>query len=165
MPRVHTQKAAKDYPNIGIKKGDTYYKWKFRYGPQIRSKTYPRQSQLTQSPHLSALYSASEAVEDCADPTDSEELMAALQSAMDFAQEAVDGYEEAASACEGGIGEAHQERADAAQEVQSEYEDLHGRVEEAADSLADGSMDKDEYEGILEEIYLEATGVEYYDPC
>ena len=33
MPRVSKQVARKDYPNAGIKKGDLYYKWKFRYSP------------------------------------------------------------------------------------------------------------------------------------
>ena len=32
MPRVSTQKAAKDYPDQGIKKGDQYFHWKFRFG-------------------------------------------------------------------------------------------------------------------------------------
>lgn len=57
MPRVHTvEKARKNYPNYGIKKGDKYYWWKFRYGGKVMSKTYPKPSQLTQSGYLSQLY-------------------------------------------------------------------------------------------------------------
>lgn len=57
MPRVHTvKKAQKDYKEHGIKKGETYYWWKFRYGGKRVSKTYPRRSQLTQSGFLSQLY-------------------------------------------------------------------------------------------------------------
>ncbi len=56
--RVHTvKKARKTHRGTGVKKGDTYYWWKFRYGPVIRSKTYPKRSQLTRSSFLSTLYS------------------------------------------------------------------------------------------------------------
>lgn len=58
MPRVHTQRAAKDYPEHGIEKGDLYYKWSFyRQRPQM-SKTPPRRSQLTQREELAAIYDA-----------------------------------------------------------------------------------------------------------
>ena len=66
MPRVLTQRANKDYPKEGIKKGDTYYKWSIRMGRgghTFISKTPPRPSQLTQS-KMSGAYAAVEAVED-----------------------------------------------------------------------------------------------------
>jgi hypothetical protein len=56
MPRVHTQKANKDYPSVGVVKGQTYYKWKFRFGPLVRSATYPKASQLTRSEFLGQVY-------------------------------------------------------------------------------------------------------------
>ena len=49
MPRVHHLKARKDYPDIGVTKGEMYYKWSIklqRGGLVRRSKTYPRPSQL-----------------------------------------------------------------------------------------------------------------------
>jgi len=50
MPRVFTTKAAKDYPSLGIKKGENYFRWKVRTraagGVEYKSKTYPRPSQL-----------------------------------------------------------------------------------------------------------------------
>lgn len=49
MPRVHHLKARKDYPDIGVVKGEMYYKWSIklqRGGLVRRSKTYPRPSQL-----------------------------------------------------------------------------------------------------------------------
>jgi len=65
MPKVHCVKAArKDYPECGIKKGDTYYWWKFRFGGKHESKTYPKQSQLTQSEFLSQVYALNERLED-----------------------------------------------------------------------------------------------------
>jgi predicted nucleic acid-binding Zn-ribbon protein len=58
------QHAAKDYPECGIKKGESYYKWSFRFGGVHRSKTRPKPSQLTQSDFLSRLYQAQEFFED-----------------------------------------------------------------------------------------------------
>jgi hypothetical protein len=68
MPRVHTVKARKDYPNEGIKKGDTYYKWSKRVGGPYsrgvtyRSKTYPKPQQLTSSDYLIGVYDAQDAI-------------------------------------------------------------------------------------------------------
>ena len=64
MPRVHHVKAAKDYPDHGIKKGEMYFHWKFRYGGKHRSKVRPRSSQLTQSDFLSQMYGIQEEIED-----------------------------------------------------------------------------------------------------
>jgi len=60
MPKVHfVKKARKDHPP-DIKKGESYYHWKFRYGGIRRSKTRPKPSQLTQSEFLSQLYDLQE---------------------------------------------------------------------------------------------------------
>lgn len=56
MARAEHIKARKDYPNEGIKKGDMYYKWGFRFGGTYRSKTAPIRQQLTQSEFLIGLY-------------------------------------------------------------------------------------------------------------
>jgi hypothetical protein len=50
------KKARKDIPEAGIKAGESYYWWKFRYGGKRYSKTPPRRSQLTQSAFYSTLY-------------------------------------------------------------------------------------------------------------
>lgn len=67
MPRVHTLKAAKDYPSHGIAKGDTYYKWSLKRqygGVTFKSKKYPRQSQLTENAFYQPLYQLLEGLED-----------------------------------------------------------------------------------------------------
>jgi hypothetical protein len=49
MPKVTKVRAAKDYPDKGIKKGEECYVWRIklaRGGMDCRSKTYPRPSQL-----------------------------------------------------------------------------------------------------------------------
>jgi len=64
MPRVtHVMKARKANPHFGIEVGDSYYWWKFRYGGKRVSKTYPKQSQLTQSEYLGRLYAFNEEYE------------------------------------------------------------------------------------------------------
>jgi len=85
MPQVHfVQKARKDYPGQGIKKGESYYWWKFRYGGRFASKTQPRPSQLTMSEYLGTAYTLQEQVEDLViDPKDLESLADDLRSIAD----------------------------------------------------------------------------------
>lgn len=61
---VFVKKAAKDYPDQGIKKGESYWWWKFRFGGKHYSKTAPRASQLTQSNFYSTVYGVQESLED-----------------------------------------------------------------------------------------------------
>lgn len=60
MPRVSKQVCRKDILNsdgsVRIAKGQTYYKWKFRFGAAHTSLTRPKRSQLTQSGFLATLY-------------------------------------------------------------------------------------------------------------
>ena len=85
MPRVtFVAKARKAIPDYGIKVGDSYYWWKFRYGGRHVSKTRPRQSQLTQSDYLSQAYSLQEQLEDLEiDPEDLSSVTSELSSIAD----------------------------------------------------------------------------------
>lgn len=60
MPRVKQVKAAKDYPQFGIKKGDLHYYTKMKTGPrssrELRQIKPFKRSQLTNSAFLGALY-------------------------------------------------------------------------------------------------------------
>ena len=56
--RVLTKKANKDYPQFGIKKGDTYFQWSFFRQRPIKSKTPPTRGQLTQNEVLQGVYAA-----------------------------------------------------------------------------------------------------------
>jgi hypothetical protein len=95
MPRVYTTKAAKDYPNHGVKKGDLYYHWSFFRGPKKMSKTPPRQSQLTNSETLSNAYAASEALADAIDDaTCPQDVIDALQEVVDDDAGVIDGFDE-----------------------------------------------------------------------
>lgn len=60
MARVLTRVARKDYPEAGIKKGETYYKVSLKTGPRssrtLKSKTPFKRHQLTSSEYLQRVY-------------------------------------------------------------------------------------------------------------
>jgi len=124
MPRVSSQKAAKDYPGINVKKGEIYFKWSFRYGGTRTSKTYPRASQLTQSKY-SNVYAALESLEDtCADETAAfQDIVDAVVDAASQIHEVEEEYNEADEAMGGHQG-VNYERAEACQQCASDLDDL-----------------------------------------
>ncbi len=138
MPKVNTQRAGKDYPAEGIKKGDTYYSWQFYTGPVHRSLKYPRPSQLTGSEKKATALAAYEDLQDAiAAATTPEDVKSALEQASSDAQDAIDQYEESISNLEeafpGGcpnLDQANEERdaiqefLDACDEAASEVENL-----------------------------------------
>ena len=81
MARVHHRKAAKDYPQFGIAKGDMHYYVKIKTGPrssrEMRSKTPFKRSQLTSSDYQSQLY----------DWEDSKAEISEMDSAQQFADD------------------------------------------------------------------------------
>lgn len=138
MPRVHfIKKARKDYPNQGIKKGDSYYYWTFRYGGKCKSLTSPRPSQLTSSDFLSTMYTIQEEIEDLS--TDNYSDGESLET---FAQEKADeirslGEEQSDkqsnmpdSLQDSPTGELLEERANACEEMADELENIDTDVEE-----------------------------------
>jgi hypothetical protein len=65
MARAHfVKKAQKDYKDHGIKRGQSYWWWKFAYGSKRFSKTPPKRSQLTQSGFYATMYDAEDALAD-----------------------------------------------------------------------------------------------------
>jgi flavin-binding protein dodecin len=104
MPKVFTAKAAKDYPDHGIVKGQTYFYWSNFRGPKQMSATRPRRSQITGSSKLAAVYAVEEALEDAVnEATTPEELVAALDDAISGAEDCVSEYEESISNLEEGF--------------------------------------------------------------
>jgi hypothetical protein len=155
MPRVNTiQKAAKDYPDHGIKKEDTYYWWKFRYGGKRMSKTYPKSSQLTQSEYLSSIYSIQERdIEgDFADLESlRDELVNELQEISEGLQERLDNIPEGLQ--QGSTGELLQERIDCVDGVVSELEGISFDMDEEEDcEEADIDEKADEIRSALENL-------------
>lgn len=103
MTRVtHVKKARKAIPAAGIKKGQEYFWWKFRFGSKHVSKTPPRRSQLTQSGKKAALFDAEDSVSDAianvqAGTWGLSDLRQALEAAAESVREVAEEYRESAS--------------------------------------------------------------------
>lgn len=132
MPRVHKLTAAKDYPDKGIKKGDTYYKWTTRPGGRgkgivHRQVTYPRPQQLTSSEFMIAVYdiedriSALIADDDLGGERDS--IVDDIRALGEEQSEKRDGMPD--SLQEGPTGELLQERADACDQWATDLENVN----------------------------------------
>lgn len=94
MARANLVKAArKDYPEAGIKKGDSYWWWKFNFSRVThRSKTPPTRAQLTQSAFLSELYYLEDSFEfDTEDLAGSrDDLISQIEELRDQCQDSLD---------------------------------------------------------------------------
>lgn len=165
MARVHFVKAAaKDYPDHGIKKGESYYWWAFRYGGKRYSKTQPKQSQLTQSEFLGQWYSIQESYEQLSidDYDDPDDLIGDLENLRDEVQQLLDETEEKHSNIEdkfpGGcpVLDTLQERMDACEQTIESFEQtidgLRDLVTDEEDEIAE-KLDqlRDEAEGPVQE--------------
>lgn len=131
MTTAHFVKAAaKDYPKAGIKKGDSYYWWKFkqRYGnsPRLMSKTRPRPSQLTQSEYLSQALALQERIEDLTPdatlPDDLESIISDLRTLSDEQDEKFNNMPEGLQ--QGDTGQLLEQRRDACNEFADALEGI-----------------------------------------
>ena len=146
MARVnHVKKARKNQPG-GIKKGESYYWWKFRFGGKHVSKTYPRPSQLTQSEYLSAAYSLQEEIEDMS-LGDLEDVASELRSVADELRSLSSDQEEKISnmPCslqDGATAELLRSRSEACEEVAGELESAANDIDDLiATDNADGPIE------------------------
>lgn len=101
MPKIHQLTARKDYPDHGIKKGDTYFKWSLKTGPTsgctYKSKSYPKPSQLTTSSFWQTFYGISEGAETVPDDDldgARDEIISELESLRDETQNSFDAMPE-----------------------------------------------------------------------
>jgi hypothetical protein len=154
------KKARKAIPDAGIKEGDSYYWWKFRYGGKRYSKTKPKPSQLTQSGYLSTLYSIQESVEDltASDAEDIgafiENMKSELESLMDDCQNNLDNMPEHLQESSSS-GELLQERIDT---IESAISDL-----DAIDTDYDEPTEDDLKEEALDKLNIEDEDDDDYD--
>lgn len=118
------KKAAKDYPEHGIKKGESYWWWSFRFGGKFYSKKEPRPSQLTQSEFASTVLALQEAADDDGPTTIEEfeskrdELVSSLQDLASETREKFDNMPEGLQ--QGDTGSLLEERADAVDQAESD---------------------------------------------
>lgn len=134
MARVtFVKKARKDVPSAGIKAGDSYYWWKFRFGGKHYSKTQPKRSQLTQSAFYSALYDLQDDVIGHAEAAD---------SLRDTRDDVVSTLEDMKSDCESSL----DNMPDHLRDSSSSGEMLQERIsalESAIDAFTDLDLDTD----------------------
>ena len=123
---VHVKKAQKDYPEHGIKKGESYYWWKFKRGGKYYSKTAPRRSQLTQSAFYAAIFDIEDEIADA--PADdglagiADDIASRLRELGDECQSNLDNMPEGLQ--QGSSGELLQERVSAMEQAADEIESL-----------------------------------------
>lgn len=151
MARAFSAKAGKDYPEHGIKKGETYWYWSFFRGRKQYSKTRPTQSQLTNSPTLSAAYAAQESFEatisEAATPDD---LINACENADNELDSVIADIEETISNLEDGFPngcpalEEKQELLDNVNEYKDEIESAKSEIEsiEGVEEFNDATPEK-----------------------
>jgi len=140
MPKVNfVKKARKDYPDLGIKKGDSYFWWKFNFGPKMVSKTAPRRSQLTRSPFLSALYDLEDEINSFTpqEPSDIESLR----------DDVISQLEEMKSECENNlenIPEQLRESSQAGQQLQERIDALEQSISDMESISMETEFENDE---------------------
>ena len=142
MARAHFVKKAR-INHSGIKKGESYYWWSFRFGGKHYSKTPPRPSQLTQSDYLSAAYGLQEQTEDM-ELDDLVEVAATLLGIADDIRTLGSEQEDKISNMpdslqEGATADLLRGRAEACEEVAGELEQAADEIED----LIDPDMDSD----------------------
>lgn len=158
MPRVHTQRAAKDYPEQGIEKGEIYYKWTLRpggpysRGTTYKSKTFPKPWQLTSSEFLQRQYMLEDRLQELTEEDllngELESIASDIRELGEEQQEKFDNMPEGLQ--QGSTGEMIEERACNCEAWADEVENVE--VPE---------QDSENYEDTMAVALLEAQGIGY----
>jgi len=157
MARLNfVKKARKDYPESNIKKGDSYYWWKFNFGRKQKSRTKPPRSRLTQSSFYSQLWDIQDTIAETITVEgvegDLESLIGDLQNLLDECQESLDAMPEQLQESSA-AGQTLSERIENMETYINELEAIDTSFEET-----DGSAD--EMEARLEEIVEEISNAD-----
>jgi chromosome segregation ATPase len=155
------KKAQKDYPESGIKKGDSYWHWAFAFGPKYKSKTKPTRSQLTRSNFYQTLYALEDALSDrFKEVTSTDDI----QSALD---ELISEIEELRDETQGSLDNmpSQLQDADSGQLLQERIEGLESWLSDLQaidvgidDDLKDEDL-QERIENIIEEITATSSGL------
>lgn len=139
MTQVHNvKKAQKDYPEQGIKKGEEYFWWSFRFGGKHLSKTPPKPSQLTQSEYLQGIYEIQETIESL-EAEDAEDLKSRID-------EIIEQLGEIRDTCQGNLDNMPEQlqEGDTGQLLQERIETVEGAIEELEGIDVDDDVDEDD---------------------
>ena len=149
MPRVHSQRARKDYNREGIKRGDIYYKWTLRpggpgaRGTLYRSATYPKPWQLTSSPFLQQQYQLEDRIANLG-ARDAGEIEDIATEIRDLGEEQFEKIQNMPDSLQySPTGEMLQERADACEQWAEQLESVQ---------VPDDEDDEDERETFVNEL-------------
>lgn len=153
MTRLHfVKKARKNYRDHGIKRGDSYYWWKFARSIKQYSKDRPKQSQLTRSAFWSAFYSIEE--EFSSTPTNMEDLESfvnqikdRLENLRDETQEKFDNMPQGLQ--DGDTGQQLAARVDACDELINEIDGVDQSFDDPND---DGSAEVERADQVWQEV-------------
>ena len=134
MARPEKRNAAKDYPNSGIAKGDSYWYVKIKTGPRssrvMRQKHPFKRSQLTSSDFLSQLYDWEDSIADFAGTHD--ELQDFADTIRQLGEEQRDKYDNMPEGLQqGDTGQMLEQRADACESAADEIENIQSNWESA----------------------------------
>jgi hypothetical protein len=160
MARVHQQTARKDYPDEGITKGSTYYKWTLRPGGPgargrlYRSATYPKPWQLTSSAFLQQQYQIEDQLQNLEDHEGDlasvrDDIVAEIQGLMEETQGSLDNMPESLQYSP--TGEMLQERIDGCEAWVSELEAIEIPERELSEPLLDTDEPTEEQEDEFDE--------------
>lgn len=153
MARVITvKKARKDFPEYGIKKGETYYWWSFKNGGKFKSKTYPRRSQLTRSEFLGSLYDIQDAIgELSADESLADEVNSIASDLRQLGEEQADKLSNMPeNLTYSATGELLQERADRCESAADELESVASDID--PENKDDDETEEEYYQKMLDEV-------------
>jgi len=157
MPKViKIEKSRKDYPDFGIKKGDTYYKWSFNFGPTMKSLTPPRRSQLTRSDFLGQLWDMEDGLEERFSGIETEDdFQSEIDSLIDEIQSLIDEQQERLD----NMPEQLQETSSAGETIRERIEYLESWMSDlqSVDVSMDDGLTENERVDRLEEIRDEIT--------
>lgn len=153
MAKVEHRKAAKDYPDLGIKKGDMYYFAQIKTGPRssrtIRSlKPIPR-SQLTSSEYLSRLYEWEDAKAEISSMEDAQQFADDIRELGEEQQEKFDNMPDGLQ--QGDTGQMIEERASSCEQAASDIEEIIGDWEQERDDFDGRDTDDEDYDEEFDE--------------
>lgn len=123
MTRVHfVKKARKDNPALGVKAGESYYWWAFRFGGKHASKTEPTPRQLTQNEFALAVMDLEDELAGVVAIADLDSVADAIESLADEQEEKRDNMPD--SLQDGEVGSLLGDRADALRDWANEIRDV-----------------------------------------
>ncbi len=149
MPRVHyVKKARKNHKKDGIKKGESYYWWKFNFRPRITSKTKPKPQQLTRSDYLITLLDISDIISGLNPESGAEAIAAEIDGIKETVEELKNQCEESLE----NMPEHLQDTSASGELLAERIEELESYYDELNGIDVDEEMDEEALGGAIEEL-------------